>query len=57
MLKRHPAITSIHVATDFASEECNPAFSMGKIFDCPAEEIFDRPDVVVIKLSFSEWRT
>ncbi len=52
MLSHHSAITSIHVATDFASEECSPAISMGKIFDCPSDRIFDEPGALVVKLSF-----
>jgi len=51
MFSKHAAITSIHVATDFASEECSPAISMGKIFVCPSGHIFDEPGALVVKLS------
>jgi hypothetical protein len=51
MLSEHVAIASIHVATDFASDECSPAVSMGKIFNCPSDRIFDEPGPLVVKLS------
>ena len=51
MLPHHPAITCIHVQTDFGSEESSPAFSMGKIFDCVSNLIFDEPGALVVKIS------
>jgi len=51
MLSKHVAIASIHVATDFASDECSPALSMGKIFNCPSNRVFGEPSAPVVKLS------
>ena len=51
-LRRHIALASIHVATDFPGEHCNPAFSWGAVYDCPISDgFFENPDTTIVKIN------
>ena len=52
-LRRHIGLARVSISTEFASEQCDPAFSIGHIYDCPTDELLEQPGTTVFTITIS----